>query len=199
MRAGSIMSRERPMVIDPNEAAASLDEIASIEQRTRERLFYERSSATLILWGMLVAGAYLFSYFQPHLAYAGWIAITIAGLAGTWVIQRQRAHAAAPRTRRLSLLLFYSQLVLLLYGSVLMVLLWPMSPRQIAAFWSTLWMLAFVLAGLFLGRFYIYCGLLATAVTVVGYFGAGDLYPLWMALMYGCVLIAAGLWLRRAG
>jgi hypothetical protein len=81
----------------------------------------------------------------------------------------------------------------------MMVLLWPMSSRQIGAFWSTLWMLGFVFAGLFLGRFYIYCGLFATAVTVAGYFWAGVFFPLWMAAMYGCVLIAAGLWLRRAG
>ncbi len=192
------MSKERRMIIDPNEAAASLEEIKSIEQRTREQLFYERSSLTLILWGVLVAGAYLFTYFEPNLAYAGWIAITIAGLASSRVIHRRRGDAA-PRTGRMSLLLFYCQLALVFYGGVLMVLLWPMSDRQVGAFWPTLVMLGFVLAGLFLGRFYIYCGLLATAVTVVGYFWAGDLYPLWMAAMYGCVLIAAGLWLRRAG
>jgi hypothetical protein len=147
---------------------------------------------------VLVAGAYLFSYFEPSLAYAGWVAITIAGLGGSRVIHRRRGNAA-PRTGRIGLLLFYSQLALLFYGGVLMVLLWPMSNRQIGAFWPTLYMLGFVLAGLFLGRFYIYCGLLATGMTVVGYFWAGELYPLWMALMYGCVLIAAGLWLRRAG
>lgn len=186
------------MIIDPNEAAASLEEIASIEQRTRERIFYERSSAMLILWGVLVASAYLFSYFEPRFAYAGWIAITIAGLVGGQAIQRRLGNRA-PRTGRLGLLLFYCQLALLFYGGVLMVLLWPMSDRQIGAFWPTLVMLGFVLAGLFLGRFYIYCGLLATAMTVAGYFWSGNLYPLWMALMYGCVLIAAGLWLRRAG
>jgi hypothetical protein len=186
------------MIVNPSEAAASLEEIESIEQRTRERLFYERSSATLILWGVLVAGAYLFSYFEPQLANAGWIAITIAGLTGSRVIHRRLGNRA-PQTGRLGLLLFYSQLALLFYGGVMMVLLWPMSSRQIGAFWSTLWMLGFVFAGLFLGRFYIYCGLLATAVTVAGYFWAGVFFPLWMAAMYGCVLIAAGLWLRRAG
>ena len=186
------------MIIDPNEAAASLDEIASIEQRTRERLFYERSSLTLILWGVLVAGAYVFTYFKPHLAYGAWIAITIAGLAGSRLIQRRLGNRA-PQTGRRGVLLFYSQLALLFYGCVLMVLLWPMSSRQIGAFWPTLVMLGFVLAGLFLGSFYIYCGLLATAMTVAGYFWTGELYPLWMALTYGCVLIAAGLWLRRAG
>jgi len=185
------------MIIDPNEAAATLDEIASIEQRTRERIFYERSSAMLILWGVLVSSAWIVTFFAERYSSYAWIAITIAGFAGSFVIRRWRGELG--RSRSLGQLLTYAQFVLVFYGVVLMVLLWPMSNRQIGAFWPTLVMLGFVLAGLFLGRFYIYCGLFTTAMTVVGHFWAGAWYPLWMAAIYGGVMIGSGLWLRRAG
>jgi hypothetical protein len=182
------------MTIDPNEAAASLDAIATVEQRTRERLIYDGSSSRLMLWGALVAGAYLFTYLWPDQSLFAWIAITIAGFAGSFII----LHRDPRRSRRLGILLTYAQVVLLCYGCVIVILLWPLTGRQLSAFWPTLVMLGFVLAGVFLGRFYIYCGVIATAMTIVGYFRAGEWYPLWMALTYGCMLVAAGLWLRRA-
>lgn len=185
------------MIVNPSEAAASLDAIASVEERTRERLGYERTSTTIIFWGVLFAAGYLLTYLEPRLANTGWVVISIVNLAGTFIIQRRRG--AAPQARRVGRFLSYGNLAVWIYGNVMVVLLSPMSGRQLSAFWPTLGMLAFVLAGLFFGRFYIYCAALVTATTVAGYFWAGEWYPLWMALMYGCVLIAAGLWLRRAG
>jgi hypothetical protein len=185
------------MSIDPNEAAASLEAVASVEERTRERLGYERTSSTIIFWGALFTAGYLLTYFAPHYADAGWIVISLANLAGTFLIQ-YRSSDPLP-ARRLGRFLAYGNLAVTLYGNVLLVLLWPMTPRQLGAFWPTLGMLAFVLAGIFFGRFFIYCGALVTAATVAGYFWAGGWFPLWMALIYGSALIGGGLWLRRAG
>lgn len=185
------------MIVNPSEAAATLEAIASVEERTRERLGYERTSATIIFWGVLFAAGYLFTYFQPRRANIGWIVVSIVNLAGTFIIQRRRDDP--PQARRLGQFLSYGNLAVWIYGNVMVLLLSPMSSRQLSAFWPTLGMLAFVLAGLFFGRLYIYCAALVTTMTVAGYFWTGEWYALWMAFMYGCVLIAAGLLLRRAG
>jgi len=74
-----------------------------------------------------------------------------------------------------------------------------MSGAQISAFWTTLAMLGYVLAGIWLGRFFITCGIAVTALTLVGYFWLGHWFPLWMAAIEGGALIGGGLWLRRIG
>jgi hypothetical protein len=60
-------------------------------------------------------------------------------------------------------------------------------------------MLGIVIAGLWLGRFFMLCGLSVTALSVLGFFWAGDWFDLWMAVANGGGLIACGLALRRMG
>jgi hypothetical protein len=101
----------------------------------------------------------------------------------------------APRGRSLGRLLTYAQLVLIGYGLVRMLLLRPsLSYRRVQAFWPTLVIFGHVLAGLWLGRFFIYLGIAVTALTVAGYFWSDDWYPLRLAAVVG-----GGLWLRRLG
>ena len=182
------------MSMDRDEAAASLTDIASVERRTRESVVYARSSTILILWGVLCVVGYVFQYFQPHQARSAWIAVAIIGFVGTFVSghwRRSRLHSTIAQP------LLYAQLALIGYGFVLLVLLWPVDPRQLSAFWPTLIMLGFVLSGLWLGRFFILCGLAVTALTLAGYFWSGAWFPLWMAVVNGGGLLAGGLWLRR--
>ncbi|HKW55088.1 MAG TPA: hypothetical protein VJO12_15450 [Stellaceae bacterium] len=183
------------MTLDRDEAAASLSDIANVERRTRETVVYARSSTILIMWGVLCVIGYVFCYVEPAQARPAWIAIAILGFVGTFV----SGHWRRPSERRGSLAqsLFYAQLALIGYGLVLLVLLWPVDPRQLSAFWPTLIMLGFVLMGLWLGRFFILCGVAVTALTVVGYFWSGAWFPLWMAVVNGGGLLAGGVWLRR--
>ena len=182
------------MTLDRDEAAASLSDIARVERRTREAVVYARSSTILILWGVLCVLGYVFQYFRPYEARPAWIAVAVAGFVGTfisghWRRSQHRSTIAQP--------LLYAQLALVGYGLVLLVLLWPVAPRQLSAFWPTLIMLGFVLSGLWLGRFFILCGLAVTALTVAGYFWSGEWFPLWMAAVNGGGLLLGGLWLRR--
>jgi hypothetical protein len=182
------------MTMDRDEAAASLTDIASVERRARETVIYARSSTILILWGVLCVVGYVFQYFQPQQAQSAWIAVAVTGFIGTFVTghwRRSRLQATIARP------LLYAQLALIGYGFILLVLLWPVAPRQISAFWPILIMLGFVLSGLWLGRFFILCGLAVTALTLIGYFWSGVWFPLWMAAIDGGGLLAGGLWLRR--
>ena len=182
------------MTLDRDEAAASLSDIASVERRTRETVVYARSSTILILWGVLCVLGYVFQYLDPNDARPAWIAAGVVGVAGTFVAGQWRR---GPERRTLAQPMFYGQLAIIGYGLVLLALLWPISGRQLSAFWPTLIMLGFVLTGLWLGRFFMLCGLVVTALTLIGYFWSGAWFPLWMAAVDGGGLLAGGLWLRR--
>jgi hypothetical protein len=184
------------MTLEPNDAAASLSEIASIERRTRRSIVYARSSTSFILWGVLLALGYLVGHVDPPHSGTAWIALVAIGFAATTAIAWRRPTATHGRWDRPML---YAQFVVYAYGWVIAVLAWPLTPRQLDAFWPTVFMLGFVLAGLWLGRFFVILGVAVTALTLAGFFWAGDLFRLWMAVVGGGGLIAGGLWLRRVG
>jgi hypothetical protein len=97
--------------------------------------------------------------------------------------------------RSLGRRLTYAQLVLIGHGLVLKLLLGPsLSYRRVRAFWPRLAILGHVLAGRWLGGFFIYLAITVTALTVAGYVWSDDRYPLWLAAVVG-----SGLWLRRLG
>src|SRR5262245_7290152 len=87
------------MSIDPSEAASSLQDIATVERRTREAAFYGGSSTIFILWGVLVACGYGLMEFFPRSAGIIWLAITAVGCAATALIIALR-HRARPRETR---------------------------------------------------------------------------------------------------
>ncbi len=184
------------MTIDPKDAAASLSEVESVERRTHQAITYEHSSRQFVLWGVLVACGYLFTFFLPAHANIGWIVVTALGLSGSFALRvwGSRTHT---RDSRLGQRIGYAQLALVGFGLILLWLLWPMSTRQESAFWPTLVMFCYVLAGLWLGTFFLATGLGVTALIVIGYVWTGDWYPLWLAAMVGGGLIVSGLWLRR--
>ena len=184
------------MTLNPDDAAASLSEIAAVEQRTRRTVAYARSSASFILWGVLVAIGYTFGHFFPLLARSGWFVVFGCGFAGSaLLVGRRRRDTNATRIDRR---LLYGKLVLYGYGWVLMALLSP-TVRQINALWPSVFMLGVVLGGLWLGRFFVICGLGVMALTVIGYFWAGPWFDLWMAAACGGGMVLCGLALRRLG
>ena len=67
------------MTLDPKEAAASLGDIAAIERRTRESLYYAGSSEFFLLWGVLTIVGHVLSWVTPHDAVWIWLAIDVLG------------------------------------------------------------------------------------------------------------------------
>ena len=186
------------MTIDPNDARASLSDIAAVERLTHQTLTYDHSSFQFMLWGALVACGYVWTFLQPQRAIIGWIAVTVAGVSGSFVLRRLRRNLSS-RDSKLGERLGYGQLAVIGFGLVLVSLLSPLGDRQAEAFWPTLVMFCYVLAGIWLGRFFIFTGLAVTALIVIGFVWIGPRYPLWLAISVGGGLIASGLWLRRMG
>src|SRR5262249_51373210 len=162
-RIGTIQSRStvrpaireaRQMTIDPSEAATSLQDIAAVERRTREALFYAGSSAIFITWGALVACGYILAELYPRSARISWLAIVATGCAATAAIiaWRARARGSAVRDWRL----IWAMLALAIYGAGWSYLLGPVVPRPMMyAFQPSLFMLGMILAGLWLGALFV--------------------------------------------
>ncbi len=177
--------------------AAALDDIARAERRTFEAMVYAISSSILILWGVLTAAGYIFGHFQPQRAAWGWVTVHISGLTGMIILLSRSLRSAekdsASKVRRAA----GAQIALMAFGVIWIILLGPFTPRQLNAFWPTLFMLGYVVAGLWVGRFFLYCGIIVTALTLGGYAWSGPWFGLWMAVVNGAALILGGLWLRR--
>jgi hypothetical protein len=186
------------MPIDQARAQSALDDIALIEARTVQASIYGASSAITILWGVVVAIAYTATQFLPVEAGLIWPSAWAAGLAGSFFISCKWKRNSS-KQQRSSTLPLLAPLVLILFGMLFLWLLPPTSPRQLNAFWPLLFMMGYVLAGLWLGRFFIVCGILVSVLTVVGYLYSGPWLPLWMAFANGGALIAGGLYLRKIG
>jgi hypothetical protein len=184
--------------MDPVSAQSALDDIARIEARTVQAAVYGASSAITILWGVVVALAYVANQFRPAEARPIWLLAWGAGFAGTALIgwTWRRRPSAHPRA---AMRLVWAQVALILFGCLFLWLLQPTSPRQLAVYWPLVFMMGYVIAGLWLGRFFVVCGVLVSGMAVVGYLYAGPWLPLWMAFANGGALIAGGLYLRRVG
>ena len=183
------------MTIDKSEAAAALDDIASIVERVKQSTFYRNAGAILVMWGVLVACGYLATYLMPARSVLIWTALHIAGTAGTIaLLRRQRLHEGRSADLRAlaALALFFG------FGILWSVVLGRMGAREMNAFWPTLFMFGYTLAGLWFGRAFIALGLTITALTVAGYVWAGPLFEPYMAIVDGGGLILCGLWMRRA-
>jgi hypothetical protein len=185
------------MSLDPESAASSLSDVARVEQRTREAARYAGASIYLFWWGGLSTIGYLQGFFRPFGSAVGWQIVMALGIAGSIVIHilRRRSGRTGSGDRRM----MYAQLVLVAFGVLWIQLFHIVDYRVLDAFWPTLFMLGFILMGLWIGRVFIVIGLIVTALTAAGYLWSGSWYGLWMAVVNGGGLIAGGVFLRRIG
>jgi hypothetical protein len=185
------------MTIEPSDAASSLTDIASIERRTRTALYYAHSGEIFMLWGVLTGIGYLLTFFDQEHTRIVWLAVAAAGFLGTFLLTRlSRWRGFGGRDWRY----YRAMLVIAGFGGLFFLVLGPWEGRQHSAFWPLLVMLGFVLGGLWMGRFFIGCGLVVSALILAGFFYLpGHWYQLWLAVVEGGGLIAAGWWMMRTG
>jgi hypothetical protein len=188
--------RSNAMTIDPTEAAASLSDVQTVERRTRHALFYGGSSTILIIWGLVLVVGYLGTFLRPTDANLIWNVLNGTGVA--YFVAIGYARSRRPHNHwdwRIAI----AFMVLLGFGYFWQWLVMLSHLRELPVFWSTLFMTGYILAGLWMGRFFIVCGLVVIALVLVGYFWTGPWFLLWMSAVGGGSLIAGGLWLRRVG
>jgi hypothetical protein len=184
------------MTIDPTDAASALTDIESVVRRVRQSRIYNFSSLMLIMWGALVFAGYLTSYIWPRMGGYSWTAIYLIGIAGSFVISRYDHAREGVRTFDLRMLAAF--VLFVAFGIFCTIVLGHFTPRQLGTFWPIYFMLVYTIVGLWAGYAFVAIGLGITALTLIGYFFAGNWFDLWMAFVDGGGLMLGGLWMRRS-
>jgi hypothetical protein len=144
---------------------------------------------------MLVFAANIAAFFWPRAAGYIWIAVDAAGIAGSFAISAFNYPRTGVRTFDIRILAAF--LLFLAFG-IFCCALGHFTPRQMGTFWPIYFMLVYTIAGLWAGYAFVTIGLGITALTLIGYFFAGDWFDLWMAVVNGGGLVLGGLWMRRS-
>jgi hypothetical protein len=195
------------MNISKQEAQDSLNEIQDVIAQTRRTIGMGPTGIILILWGLIWVAGYSCSQFSPGYARMAWPVLIMTGSISSAVAgSRNRNSVRSSNGGRIGI--FW--LVLFAYAILWMILLhpqlpsgaeWvnyqPMNDRQVGAFFATVPMFAYVVGGLWLGRFFVWLGAIVTALTVAGFFLLPGWFNLWMAFTGGGSLIVAGLFIRK--
>jgi hypothetical protein len=182
-------------MIDSKQASEALTEIEEIVRRVRQSRIYNLASLIMIMWGALVFAGYVATYLSPRSGGIVWIAIYAAGIAGSFVISKYDHAREGVRTFDLRMLTAFALFVA--FG-IFCSWLGHFTPRQLGTFWPIYFMLVYTIAGLWAGYAFVAIGLGIAALTLIGYFFAGDWFDLWMAFIDGGGLMLGGLWMRRS-
>ena len=183
------------MMIDSREASAALSDIEAITRRVRQSQIYRLSSLLMILWGGLVAGGNIITYLWPIYATMAWLGVYVVGIAASVTIGGMERARSGTHTFDLRVLTAY--LLFFAFGFLWTIGLVQLPSRLIGVFWPTYFMLMYAMVGLWFGAAYVAIGLGISALTLIGYFFAGNWFDLWMAAVNGGGLVLGGLWMRR--
>lgn len=182
-------------MIDSRQATEALADINDVARRVRQSLIYNLASLIMVMWGGLTFAGYLVTYLLPRHAGYAWIAVYVGGAAASVAISAYQYAQSGVRTLDTRMLLAF--LLFIAFG-IFTCWLGHFTPRQMGTFWPIYFMLAYGIAGLWVGHAFIAIGLCVTALTLIGYFFIGSAFDLWMAFVNGGGLVVGGLWMRRS-
>jgi hypothetical protein len=181
------------MHVEPAEAHALLDEVDGIVQRVKQSNIYRNSSTAMMAWGVIVAFGYVLTDLRPRSASLMWIVLNLIGFALTIAIgfRGGRRNVLHHWKVYLTIALFFG------FG-LSWVFLGHFGGRQLDAFWPSLFMFGYSLAGLFFGLAFTAIGIGLALLIFAGYLWSGHWFDLYLALVVGGGLMVCGLWMRRA-
>jgi hypothetical protein len=180
-------------MIDSKEASEALSDIDEIVRRVRQSQTYNLASLIMILWGVLVFAGNIATCLWPRQGDHIWIAVNVAGAAGTLAIIYSR-----PSVRIVDVRMLVAYLLFFAFGYFCTKVLGNFTPRQLGTFWPIYFMLLYSIAGMWVGYAFVVIGVGISVLTLIGYFYIGGAaFLLWMAFINGGGLILGGLWMRR--
>ena len=181
-------------MIDSQQASEALADITEIARRVRQSRVYNLASLLMVLWGVLVFVANVAAFGWPRQAGYIWIAVNVVGLAGSFVVSAFTHSRTGVRTFDLRTLMAF--LLFFAFGLATCMLA-HFGSRELGVFWAIYFMLFYTIAGLWVGLAFVVIGLGISALTLTGYFLAGNWFEPWMAVVNGGGLVLGGLWMRR--
>lgn len=202
------MNDEMNEPVSRAEALAALADVDTVIAQTRTAIAHGAAGPILILWGCIWAAADATIQFYPPAMQWIWFALDIFGVAATfWLVGRRRVQVK--QSGRWRYMAFW--LVLFFYAFLWMFLLlgkdlgktdgtWvEVEPtyRKMASYWHTVPMFAYVIIGMWLGRFLIWIGVVVTMLVIAGLWVAPHYYYLWLAVTCGGALALSGVFINK--
>lgn len=201
------MTEENLAAPSRDEAQAALAAVDRTIADTRRIVAGSVAGPIIILWGCIWMAADLVLQYHPDRMAQAWWVFDAIGIGGSWYLAvRCNPHVKMRGDWRFGAFWF----ILFGFGALWTFLLVPWNLlqnastlemlamiRKIEAFGHTLPMFAYVIGGLWMGRFFVWLGLLVTALTVAGYLWVPDYFYLWLAFTGGGSLIIGGIFIRK--
>jgi hypothetical protein len=182
------------MNISKEEAERSLAAIEETSLKTRLAAA-QAAAPILILWGAIWTVAFGIQQYFPHLANRAWLVLDIAGGLLTWRMCLHKPAVKSTHDRRMLLAL----LIMFCYAILWAWLLAPFNFRHFGGYIISVIMCAYVIAGLWLSKFFIFLGIGVTILVILGALFLHRYESLWLALAGGGSMIGSGLYLRGLG
>ena len=183
------------MTISPNEAGAMLADIDAVIAKVKQSRIYRRTGEITMLWGAIIACGDLVSVAAPRWSAWDWRVADALGVVATLVLI---ARGRSSQGWRAPLRFLAAFALAFLFGYLWSAVIGRLGPRELDAFWPTLFLFGYALAGLWFGAALTALGLVLSALIVAGYFWSGAGFDLWLAVVNGGGFILCGLWMRRA-
>jgi hypothetical protein len=182
------------MTMDAEQAGAILAEVDSIVAKVKQSRLYRLTGALLILWGAIVVAADLIGFLWPRWSVSTWVVANALGAGASFAMLR----AGPDVPRRLPWRFLAAFALFAAFGLLWSVGFGRFGPRELDAFWPTLFLFGYALAGLWFGAAFAVLGLSLSALVLAGYLWSGEWLNLWLAAANGGGFILCGLWMRRA-
>ena len=181
------------MPLTPTEAANALRDIEQTGRRSGQAVGYRQSGQYFILWGFVWIVGYAGSDFFPRAGLI-WLGAVAFGAVGSVLLGRRGPRGSA-RGGWQSFGLF---LIVFLFIFATYAVMWPVGPKQQAAFVPLIAASAYSAVGLWAGLRWIVAGVAIAVLTLGGFYFIHQHFNLWMAAVGGGGLVLAGLWMRSA-
>jgi hypothetical protein len=182
------------MTINPSEASAMLADVEAVIGKVKQSRSYRLAGLVMILWGVIVVAGNILAALSPRWAGWSWLAAdSLGALLTVLLIWRSSPAGEAISTRLIAAFALF-----FLFGLVWSASIGRFGPRELDAFWPTLFLFGYALVGIWFGAVFCAIGLGLTALILAGYFWSGDWFTLWLAVFNGGGLILCGAWMRRA-
>ena len=135
------------MTIRSEEAAATLAEIDGVVARVRRSRIDRTVAEITIVWGGVNFARGLLIALWPATFGPRWFLVDLVGVLATIVILRTRSTGAG----KFPLRILAAFAIIYAFGWVWATLIGQFGPRELTAFWPTLFLLGFAIAGLVFG------------------------------------------------
>lgn len=190
------------MKVTQQQATRALEDIDKVGRKVCDAASNRVAGLILIIWSIICIACYSICHFAPSLSNWAWLVGNSIGVPATiwlgWIVPR-RGPVLSDSDRLLDKRLAWFWFAIFIYADIWLAVLWPWQGYQLSVFLITLIMFAYVVMGLWLrDRFWIYLGLLVTALAAGGYFGSMVIpgyLGLYLAIACGGTLLAAGIYL----